>query len=852
MISDIIALILTSALLFQAPAYDGSEPARERVIDIPACEDTYIRNGTHADTNFGSGDTLELKGSELPNYERKIFLKFEIPENTDADFVKAVLQIKASSKETPTRPLPVMLYESDPDSWSESELTYNTQPQAGKLIGTSSTTGSINIDVTESLKSMSDFKGKTAFILTGDYNSPLRANFYTKDSNSAPKLRLIYGSSHIVSKLPSEEGFGEGKDPWEWAKKMVESSTSGTAADIQEDENLYSASDTAFVRAGKYADLNFAGYTNISCDSLNEPADMPRKSYLKFDLTKLNPNDIGSAYLDMFITTIHDNVAHDIEIAAVADNTWSESTITWNNAPAVGKTVAKSLADVPGAWIRFDLTDYVKESIKKDKIVSAAVLDTSGYRVDFGSRTHQLAPTLKITKDKNNSAEFDSTTDAKLYPATPSYTQYKTRLLSSLKDFTTSDTAPKLSRYGGFKNGKRYTATGFYYTKCIDGRWWFIDPEGYLFYNMGVSTILPGDSDAENAGRNKVYGSYEKWASGTTEELKELGFNTAGGWSDIDRLSKVKEPMAQSCIMYFLKTYMGRLGLDNSSSGSTTFSNGALNVFDPDFETFCDEWAKENMPKYKDNPNLIGWLSDNELPATESLLDIYLNLDVTDVKNAYSYATAWEWLRTRTGKQTPDTEDITDELREDFRDFVYDRYFSVISKAIKKYDPNHLYMGCRFTNEGYASKGIMAAAGRYCDVITVNYYGAWTPEDQFADRWKQWSGDTPFMVTEWYAMAYDSGLACNSGAGFRVPTQADRGNFYQNYALGLMETKNCVGFDWFKYMDNDPDAMFRDSSNKDGNKGIYSLEFKQYPELTGRMKEINQNAYDLINFFDKR
>lgn len=649
------------------------------------------------------------------------------------------------------------------------------------------------------------------------------------------------------------DNFGEGKNPWEWAKKMVESSKAETAADIQEDENSFKATDTAFVRAGKYANSNFAGYKNISCDSLSEPVDMPRKSYLKFDLTKLNPDDIGNAYLDMFITTIHDNAAHDVEVAEVTDNSWSENTITWNNAPAVGRNITKSLADAPGAWIRFDLTDYIKYALKKDKIVSLAILDNSGYRVDFGSRTHELPPTLKITKKKNNnSSEFRSIVNAKLYPGTPNYTKYKTRQLSSLKGFTPSASKTKLSKYGGFINGQRYTATGFYYMKCIDGRWWFIDPEGYLFYNMGVSAIMPGDSEAENTGRNSVYGNYENWASGTTRELKELGFNTAGGWSDIDRLINAENPMAQTCIVYFLKTYMGKIGLDNSSGGSTTFSSGALNVFDPDFETFCDEWAKENMPKYKDNPNLIGWLSDNELPATQSLLDIYLNLDVNDARNAYSYATAWEWLRSRTGKSTPDMNDVTDEIREDFRDFVYDRYFNVVSTAIKKYDPNHLYMGCRLTNEGYSSRGVVAAAGRYCDVITLNYYGAWTPEDQFTDRWKQWSDDTPFLVTEWYAMAYDSGLACISGAGYRVPTQADRGKFYQNYALGLMETKNCVGFDWFKYMDNDPNAQHRDSSNKDGNKGIYSLDFKPYTEVSDRMKEINENAYDLINFFDKR
>lgn len=115
MLSDFLIGLLT-ALALQAPAFDSLPP--EQIVNVPAYEDTYVRNGAHTDTNFGSSDTLELKGSEIANYERKIFLKFNIPENTDANFVKAVIELEASSKETPTRPLPVMLYEVDPDSWT--------------------------------------------------------------------------------------------------------------------------------------------------------------------------------------------------------------------------------------------------------------------------------------------------------------------------------------------------------------------------------------------------------------------------------------------------------------------------------------------------------------------------------------------------------------------------------------------------------------------------------------------------------------------------------------------------------------------------------------------------------------
>jgi len=39
-----------------------------------------------------------------------------------------------------------------------------------------------------------------------------------------------------------------------------------------------------------------------------------------------------------------------------------------------------------------------------------------------------------------------------------------------------------ISQYGGWKNGPRRQATGRFRTEKIDGRWWFVDPEGYLFF----------------------------------------------------------------------------------------------------------------------------------------------------------------------------------------------------------------------------------------------------------------------------------------------------------------------------------------------------------------------------------
>ena len=45
-----------------------------------------------------------------------------------------------------------------------------------------------------------------------------------------------------------------------------------------------------------------------------------------------------------------------------------------------------------------------------------------------------------------------------------------------------------LRQYGGYKNTKA-KATGFFRVEQIDGRWWFVDPDGHLFLSTGSNCI---------------------------------------------------------------------------------------------------------------------------------------------------------------------------------------------------------------------------------------------------------------------------------------------------------------------------------------------------------------------------
>ena len=162
-----------------------------------------------------------------------------------------------------------------------------------------------------------------------------------------------------------------------------------------------------------------------------------------------------------------------------------------------------------------------------------------------------------------------------------------------------------------------------------------------------------------------------------------------------------------------------------------------------------------------------------------------------------------------------------------------------------KDDPNHLFLGSRLHGQAIRLKPVFEALGEYADVISVNYYHRWTPRTSELKNWNTWSGNKPFVISEWYVKGEDSGYKNTDGAGGVVKSQADRGRFYQNFALGLLESKSCIGWFWHTYRDT------KDLPNG-SNKGFLSIRYDPFVDLVDKAKEINAQVYPLTSYFDGR
>ena len=421
----------------------------------------------------------------------------------------------------------------------------------------------------------------------------------------------------------------------------------------------------------------------------------------------------------------------------------------------------------------------------------------------------------------------------------------ETQTVAGLKGF--SYTPEHLNKYGSLA-AKSADETRFYRVhKNPNDRWIILDPDGCRNVQIVACSVSIGKSPIMTRSYQELFASSdEKWMRATAKLFSDWGFNGCGSWSDADAIRDYNRagttPLSYSVNLNFMSSYGKKRGGTYQRPGNTGYLNQCIFVFDPAFETFCEEHAK-SIVQYKDDPNLLGWFSDNEMPLGNKNLEGYLTLADT---NDFGRVAAEKWLKAR----GVSIDKISDADREAFAGVVAERYYKIVSSALKRNDPNHLYLGSRLHGANKRHQPIMDAAARYCDIISINWYGEWTPKDETL-AYVEKTGK-PFMVTEFYTKAMDAGLANTAGAGWIVRTQKDRGLAYQNFCLRMLKSKACVGWHFFKYQDNDPEAKGVDPSNTDANKGLVNNRFIPYLPLGVEMKTLNQAVYQLQNYFDKR
>lgn len=367
--------------------------------------------------------------------------------------------------------------------------------------------------------------------------------------------------------------------------------------------------------------------------------------------------------------------------------------------------------------------------------------------------------------------------------------------------------------YGGFRDVK-LADKGFFRLNNDANHWSLIDPDGYLFLSIGVNSV--------NYERVDTQMTPEQWANQTKQLLTSTGFNTIGRWSTPEPFATIGQLMPWCSSLKFMKSYAQKRSRKNGASG---YPNETLPVFDRQWPAFCQSYAEQHLTPTINDRYLLGHFSDNELPFRPDALVRYLALPTTDP----GYQAAVDWM------EQHQISDPTDrEVQDQFLKLVASLYFDTVAQAIKRVDPNHLYIGSRLHGR-CISKPVLQAS-QSCDVVSINYYHAWRPSKTETRNWYKWS-QRPFLVGEFYAMKLTGkDNPADWGAGFRVRSHQDAGKFYHTYTKRLLEDiPNCIGWHWFKYAD-DVDYY---------QKGIVGVDGDPHQTLLRSMKALNEQAYSL-------
>ncbi|TVP82961.1 MAG: hypothetical protein EA353_00075, partial [Puniceicoccaceae bacterium] len=409
------------------------------------------------------------------------------------------------------------------------------------------------------------------------------------------------------------------------------------------------------------------------------------------------------------------------------------------------------------------------------------------------------------------------------------------------------------SPYGGYAGGPRLDATGFFRVEQIDGKWWFVDPDGYLFWSVGGNSMarggvtrvtgrerlfpegFSGDVNAYIDNLKVKYGESD-WESAHTDvtlgRMLDWGMNTVGAWSAPELGAAEKVPY--TLIVHTFKDGIGDVG----------------KIPDPYSDRFRQS-LHENLNRlagdHAESPWLLGVFIHNELewkggielsekslagppnsPARQAaiayLRERYENIGLlneawgTDFEN-------FDAIRPGTSTRDAYSEDLT-EIMENFAA----KYFQVCRDAMREFFPNHLYLGGRFNN---FHPIVTRAASRYCDVVSANLYHYDVSAFSMAT-----DESRPLLIGEFHFGIGDFG---HWGRGLRAAKDArNQADLFRAYMGDALRHPNMVGAHWFAWSDQAVTGRF---DGENFGVGLVSIVDRPHTKLIEALRETSTDAY---------
>ncbi len=397
------------------------------------------------------------------------------------------------------------------------------------------------------------------------------------------------------------------------------------------------------------------------------------------------------------------------------------------------------------------------------------------------------------------------------------------------------------SKYGGYLEARIDEGTGFFRTQKIDGRWWFVDPDGYLFLSHGVNCVGPGGGGgayrlehrqnlykelppedlwirtrrnrAASFGTWNLFRRYgedygEKSVDNIITRMDRWGLNTIANWSRSEVYDRNQKAFTLQ---------MRDIGIEGGLMG-------LADVYAQGFGEKIEEAVRSTVEPYRDNPWLLGYFTFNEpsfLGREERLCDLILEGEERAIKTALQEHLA---------------EADTRKSRVQFIHGTFRIFIETVDGALEKHDPNHLTLGMRFGQQ--AENEILDLCKDIFDVFSFNCYDLY-PDKEMMDRFMKVTGK-PLFIGEFHFGTVDRGMAQSL---WQVNSQEERGIAYRYYTENGYAHPGLIGTSYFQWCDQDLTGRGNDGENY--NCGMVDVTDRPYPYLVEAVSETARSIFEV-------
>ena len=356
--------------------------------------------------------------------------------------------------------------------------------------------------------------------------------------------------------------------------------------------------------------------------------------------------------------------------------------------------------------------------------------------------------------------------------------------------------AQQLDRFGGW-TGKKFKATGFFRVEK-DKRWWLVTPEGNAFLSFGINHLhtdlfqqeYNGEAWKKHLGIEDLHGgefapALRAWFLQT---CREYGFNTVGVHASLPVVNSPRPSMPYMQPIHFVDIPHWKPEIPDENF---------KDVFSDEFARDCDRMAKKIAAPAKDDPFLLGYtMTDCPLMTeedcrerpdviggarrkarigwprrlrnmgaaasgkkayVETMRDVYRG-EISDFNATYgsqfasfdALASSEQWRPHTDLSNANETRDNVEFLQR-----AVAKYYQTGRDAIRRYDPNHMFVGDKINANTDTLDTVLPITSRFTDIVFYQMYARYEVQKPGLDRWSKMvdkpliNGDSAFtMITD--------------------------------------------------------------------------------------------------------